>query len=307
MPHVTPKGQRLRELSPVQQQVAREIVSLVRRTGRRSGASLTETTLAGQLGTSRSPVRAALLHLAEHGVLDRHSNHGFVLTKDAAEWTALAELFTANDGDPLYARIADERQRQLLPEVVNEAELMRRYGVVRSSLRKVLARIAEEGWIEQRVGRGWCFLPMIDSPGAFEESRRYRQAIEPSGLLSPSFRFDAREMAELRQEQQRIAGGKGEDMTAAEEFEANRRFHETLARWSGNRFVVHSLRYVGSLHRLVERHEGLQAGERTKGAREHLAILDAVEAGDMVSAASLLRRHLDSGSRPPAKGGRVSR
>ena len=59
------------ELSPLQQRVAREVVALVRRENRRAGDHLPEVHLAQQIGTSRSPVQAALRHLARMGVLQQ--------------------------------------------------------------------------------------------------------------------------------------------------------------------------------------------------------------------------------------------
>lgn len=287
-------------LTPVQQRVVREIVALVRRERQRAGDHLTEVSLAGQLGTSRSPVRAALAYLVECGVLERRSTHGLALTKDAADWTAVATRLASWTHAPLDVQIADERRMGLLPDVVSELELMRRYSVSRSTLCKVLTRMADEGWIEQRVGRGWCFLPMTDSLDASEESRLYRQAVEPSGLLMPSFQFAGSEMDELRHEQQRIAECGGRGMTSIELFEANNRFHETLARWSHNRFVLQSVRRVNSLRRVFEHRQGMHTEAHDAGAPDHLKILDAIETQEMARAASLLRLHLyrADGDRP---------
>ncbi|MGT2492385.1 hypothetical protein ACU4GD_22355 [Cupriavidus basilensis] len=81
-------------------------------------------------------------------------------------------------------KIAEDRLGGALPDLVNEADLMRQYKTARSALRNVLSRIQEEGWVERRIGHGWCFLPMIDSAQAYEESYLYRSALEtdrPSG------------------------------------------------------------------------------------------------------------------------------
>jgi len=175
--------------------------------------------------------------------------------------------------------------------------MMRRYGVARGGLRKVLARMSEEGWVEQNVGHGWCFLPMIDSPEAYDESYLFRQAIEPIGLMSPSLRVDPVALGELRREQQRIVEGGFKSMTAIELFEANSRFHETLAAWSGNRFIAQSVRRVNLQRRLVEYHQASKRPQRQTQAEEHLLILDAIARQDFVGAASLLRNHLDGARR----------
>lgn len=285
------------EPTPLQARVAREIVALVRREGLPTGAHLRESHLAEQIGTSRSPVQGALRLLAQQGVLQRDANRGYFLRKDAADWSDVATQFASEPDDPLYLEIASARQAGQLPDEVSEAELMRYFQVARSTLRKVLIRIAKEGWIEQRVGQGWCFQPMIDSSDAYEESYLFRQAIEPAGLLGPSFKVDKAQLLALRKEQERIAKDGYLSMTPIELFEANSRFHETLAEWSGNRFIRQSVRRVNQLRRLVEYRQASQRAPRQTQAHEHLEILKAIEALDNVQAASLLRSHLDGARR----------
>jgi DNA-binding GntR family transcriptional regulator len=284
------------ELTSLQQRVAREIVALVRRDNRVAGDHLPEIHLAEHIGTSRSPIQVALRHLAQLGVLQQDANRGFFLSIDAKEWDgAVASLLSTDD--PLYLRIADDRQSDRLPDEVTEAELMRRYGVARSTLRKVLSRISEEGWIEQSMGHGWQFLSMIDSAEAYEESYLFRQSIEPGALLGPSFMFDAAELRQVRREQQRIVDGGFQTMTPIELFESNSHFHETVAKWGNNRFVLQSVRRINQLRRLVEYRQASKRGPRHTQASEHLAILDAIERQDFMQAANLMRAHLNGARR----------
>jgi DNA-binding GntR family transcriptional regulator len=285
------------ELTSLQQHVAREIVALVRRESRKAGEHLPEIQLAEHIGTSRSPVQAALRHLAHKGVVQQDANRGFFMVRDAKDWGAVATELSSQPDDPLYLAIVEARRTGELPDDVNEAELMRRFNVVRGTLRKVLARISEEGWVAQNVGHGWTFLPMIDSPEAYEESYLFRQAIEPTGIMSPSFRIDPAGLAELRHEQQRIVDGGFRSMTAIELFESNSRFHETLAHWSGNRFIEQSVRRVNMQRRLVEYMQASQRRPRQTQAQEHLEILDALAMHDVLRAASLMRTHLDGARR----------
>ncbi|MEN9539466.1 MAG: hypothetical protein RLZZ126_1701 [Pseudomonadota bacterium] len=292
---VTP--QPLPELTALQQRVAREIVSLVRREGLPAGDHLPEVQLAERIGTSRSPVQAALRYLARQGVVQHDVNRGFFLACDALSWDDVSARLLSTPDDPLYLGIAEARRLGKLPDEVSEAELMRLFGVARSGLRKVLARILAEGWITQNVGHGWSFQPMIDTPEAYEESYLFRQAIEPTGLMSPSFRADAAGIADLRREQQRIVDGGFHTMTAIELFEANSRFHETLAQWSGNRFVAQAVRRINQQRRLVEYGQASRRQARQTQAQEHLHILDALAVHDFVQAAGLMRAHLDGARR----------
>ena len=278
--------------TPLQGRVARDIVALIRREERPVGHHLGEAHLAAAIGTSRSPVKAALAYLAELGVLTRDANRGFFLARDASALTEVAEQFASSPDEPLYLRIAADRLAGTLADEVSEADLMRRYGIARSTLRQILARIAREGWVEQRVGHGWCFLGMIDSPQAYDESFVFRQSLEVSGLLSSAFSPDERAEA-VRREQENIVNGGWSLMTAAELFDANSRFHESLAQWSGNRFIYQSIRRINQLRRLVEYNQAVHREPRRQQAREHLAILEAIRNNDQLSAATLMRLHLE--------------
>lgn len=293
------------ELTPLQTRVAREIVAFVRRENLKAGSHLAESLLAEQIGTSRSPVNVALRHLAETGMLSHDLNRGFFLNKDALSFDELARLFSAEPDDPLYLRIAEDRLAHRLPDLVTEADLMRAYGVARSPLRKVLSRIQQEGWVEKAVGHGWEFQPLIDSPQAYEESYVFRAAIEPTGLMCPGFKADPVELAALRRQQQHIVTEGWETMTPIELFESNSQFHETLAKWSGNRFILQSVRRTDQLRRLVEYGQARSRKPRQTQAQEHLQILDAIAANDPLQAASLMRAHLEGARRGKVYGGDV--
>jgi len=296
----------------LQARIARDIVALVRRDLQPVGTHLAEAQLAREIGTSRTPVKAALNWLAELGVVTHDAHRGFFLARDPASLTPLAQELDASPDEPLYLRIAGDRLAAALPDEVGESELMRRYGVARTTLRKALARIAREGWIEPGVGHGWRFLGMIDSREAYDDSFTFRQSIEVAGLLGAKFRCAPGELDELRREQQRIVDGGWQQMTPTELFDANSHFHETLAKWSGNRFIHDAMRRINQLRRLAEYSQTSDRKPRKGQAQEHLAMLDAIDAADLPRAAELMRAHLDGArrlKRPRASGfdaGRIS-
>ena len=164
-----------------------------------------------------------------------------------------------------------------IPEQFAETDLMRLFNISRYMLRGVLSRIQQEGWIEQRAGQGWQFLPMIDSVEAYEESYSFRAIIEPAGLLAPTFMVDTEALARCKKQQQFIADGGYLTMTPQELFESNAQFHETLASFSGNRFHVQTVRRLDQLRRLVEYRQASKRAPRREQAVEHLAILACLE------------------------------
>lgn len=290
------------DLTPLQARVAREIVAMARRENLKAGAHLAESLLAEQIGTSRSPVNVALRHLAQLGMLSHDLNRGYFLNRDARTFTDVAQRFSRQPDDPLYLRIAEDRLAHGLPDLVNEAELMRLYETSRSALRRVLSRIQEEGWVEKSVGHGWAFQPLIDSPEAYEESYVFRTAIEPTGILTGGFHPDPVELASLRRQQTFIADGGFASMTAIELFESNSQFHETIARWSGNRFILQAVRRTDQLRRLVEYRQARDRVPRRGQAQEHLQILDAIAGNDLLKAATLMRAHLENARRAKVYG-----
>ncbi|MEI6874597.1 MAG: GntR family transcriptional regulator [Spirochaetota bacterium] len=278
-------------LSPLRARVVGEILSLIKREGLKSGKHLVEVDLAERIGVSRSPVSFALGFLSAAGLASHDRNRGYFLAIDADQ---LDMLSAKPLEDSLYETIADDRIAGRLPDELSEAELMRRYAVARTRLLTVLSRIRAEGWIERQLGHGWRFLPLIGTSAAYAESYAFRSLIEPSGLLMATFAADPERLALLRERQEGIREGGYLTMTARELFEANTEFHETLAAWSGNRFILESLVRIDMLRRLVEYRQARGDRQpRRDQASEHIEILDALEGGDREGAAAQLRQHLE--------------
>ena len=293
----SPKKGASTALTEIQTRVAHEIVAYIRRENMQPGTHLPEPHLAKIVGTSRFPVRAALRHLAESGIVRSDSNKGFFLEASTTELQDVFEKYSTNAEDPIYLKIAEYRLCGTLPDVLAETDLMRMFSASRFVIQRTLSRIQQEGWIERRAGRGWSFLPMIDSPEAFEESYVLRQWIEPSGILSPSFRPDLPILEECRKQLEFISNGGYESMTQFELFEASSRFHEVIAICSGNRFAVQTIRRLNQLRRLVEYQHARIRPARKAHADDHLAIINEILAGDFLGAAAHMREHLDKSRR----------
>src|SRR5437868_2098468 len=79
------KRSRTPKVSRLQAKLAGQIVDLLRHQKLTAGAHVTEEFLTEQFKVSRSPVRAALRLLAQKGVFEARSNHGYFLVNDADE------------------------------------------------------------------------------------------------------------------------------------------------------------------------------------------------------------------------------
>lgn len=282
--------------------LAAKIIRHARTSGLKPGHHLTEVSLQDVLGTSRGPIRAALAHLTEDGFVEKQPNRGFFLvrTDDAGDVQSTNREATCDD-ETLYLAIADSRLVRSIPETVSEPELMRRFDISRLRLRRILTRIATEGWIERREGRGWSFVQLIDSIEAYRESYELRQMLEPAGLLHDSFSIDHTIVERLRNQQHMVRDGGWKTLGQIELFETNAHFHEGLAAMSGNRFLLGTIERQNQLRRLVEYRQILNRDQVRGQNDEHLKILDALAQGNRFEAAQLLSFHLGNAKNRKAR------
>ncbi|WP_321871576.1 GntR family transcriptional regulator [Paraburkholderia tropica] len=281
------------ELTESQQKALRGIVAHVRRERLPEGTHIPEWTLAKLIGTSRSPVRVALEHLVNLGCMRYDRNRGYSVSASFEDFSGEVLEQMSSADDPAYMRMAESRFNGAIPDSVTEADLTRALDASRADVRKALLRAQNEGWVEKEAGYGWRFLPMIDSLEAYDDMYSLREAIEPACILSPKFRPDLNELRHLKQEQESILDGSRGPMSATERFEMNARLHEAIVSWSGNQFALQTVRRLDRLRRLAEYRQAPQRLPTADLAKEHLEILAAIERGDTLAAASLMKRHID--------------
>ena len=277
--------------------LAAQIADLIQAEGHAPHTPLREESLAARLGVSRTPIRGALKLLQKSGHVYYKENAGVFVAPGAKGREGFRVPEQARPAEALYRKILADRGRRALADTVSEAELLARYKVPRSLLARVLLRIHGEGFIERRRGHGWEFQPLLDSPRAIAESFRFRAIVESAALLEPDFKVDATEVKRLRERHRKFIAAKSEARTAAEFFDMNARFHEMVAAASGNRFMLQAIEQIDRLRKFQE-FASFTADSRAlvQSCREHLAILDAIDAGDREWAAALMRRHLSEGA-----------
>lgn len=258
---------------------------------------LAESVLAKHIGTSRSPVRAVLDHLQHFGITRYDRNRGYFLAVEARQIPVSLGASVESRTDRVYLQLAHARFEGRLPSEATETEISRLLSVSRPDTHKALLRAEEEGWAQKAAGYGWEFLPTVDSLELYDDLYAVRVALEPAGILSPKFRPDRAELAKLREEQLAIAGTDPADLDPVHLFESNTRLHTAIARWSHNQVAVQILERLDRMRRLAEYRQATRPLPRAELAHEHCAILDAIEAGDMLAAASLLRSHIDGARR----------
>jgi DNA-binding GntR family transcriptional regulator len=279
--------------SPLVPQLATRIVEMIRREGLPVGHRLTEQSLCDALDVSRSPVRKALQYLATTGAVRSEPNRGFQVARPFKELATLTFPEPDDSDEAVYLAIADDRLAGEIPEDVAETELMERYETSRLQVQRVLHRMAREGIVERKPGRGWSFLPLMNTPEAYRESYRFRMIIEPAALLEPDYEVDRAELEKCLREQQALLAGGIQKWARSELFRPGVHLHETLVAGAHNRHLLEALRRVNQLRRLVEYRAKVDRSKMKQECEEHLVLIDLMLRGERVEAAHFLREHLN--------------
>jgi DNA-binding GntR family transcriptional regulator len=278
--------------SPLHVDLAGRITRLIHEEGLEVGSRLNEKRLAEQLGVSRTPVRAALEHLASQGFVQREQNRGVALMKRPP----LPRADDTIQGDELLARIAADRRQGRLADQVSEQDLMLAYDLTRAAVKEALNRLADLGIVERKLGYRWKFFDHAYSQ-AQPESYRFRLVLEPAAILEPGFALAPGWAQQMRAQHEAFLTHRWTQGSGVAFFEMNAAFHEGLARASGNRFFFDALHRINRLRRLSN-YDWKHGRERLNvSLQEHLKILDFLEAGDVGNAAMLMRQHLELASR----------
>jgi DNA-binding GntR family transcriptional regulator len=283
--------------SSLQARLAGRILIHARERGYGPGAWLSENALAQTFGVSRTPVRGALAVLSKRGLLNVVPRRGYVLKRAVRDQDLEPYADLQSEDDKLVQRMAGDRFSGTLPDSVTETDLMRRYGVARGALARVLNGLVQDNVIERRSGHGWRFLPAFDTTQLHEDSYRFRLLIEPACVLEPTFRLDKARAQRLRQIHVDLLSDGLEKLSSNQFFELNAEFHEFVAGCSRNRFLEQAVIHQNRLRRFFS-YIAVFAPERMRvSCSEHVAILDRLIAGEREHAATLLWRHLLGSSR----------
>jgi len=235
--------------------------------------------------------------LSKRGLLNVVPRRGYVLKRAVRDQDLEPYADLASEDDKLVQRMATDRFSGTLPDNISETDLMRRYGVARGALARVLNGLVQDNVIERRSGHGWRFLPAFDATQLHEDSYRFRLLIEPACVLEPTFRLDKARAQRLRQIHVELLSDGLEKLSSSQFFELNAEFHEFVAGCSRNRFLEQAVIHQNRLRRFFS-YIAVFAPERMRvSCSEHVAILDRLMAGEREHAATLLWRHLLGASR----------
>ena len=280
--------------SRLQQDLAERILQLVSEDGLSVGDLLNENSLARRLEVSRTPVRGALQHLESRGIVARRPNRGVeVIAIPRPEQVPLPSV---GDDEEWLVRIARDHRAGSLPQDISEVEVMRRYGLNRPMVQRVLSRLADLEMVERKPGYGWRFLTGTRDAATHDESYRFRIMVEPMGILEPGFRLEPTWIDDMRRRHQETLERPWHESSSVAFFEMNAAFHEGLAAASGNRFVHAAIRHQNQLRRFSQYDWKFGFERVVVNCHEHLEMLDYLARNEREIASLLMRRHLERAS-----------
>lgn len=274
--------------------LANQILDVIRDAKLELGHHLREQQLADLVGVSRTPIRSALDLLAERGIVETRKNHGFFLCKPFDTLHRIEIEVPSTIEEELYLQLVRDRLENVLPNSITQSEIARRYNVDRVALTRTLSRLAEDGLIARNKGHGWTFLPTLDSLVSLRGSYEFRLTLEPASFLLSTFKPDHAAIERMRlQHLYLIAHPDITSITNTQLFETDAAFHEMCAEFCGNAFFAQAIQYQNRLRRLLEFGSYVDSRRVREWCREHLAIIEAMAAGDFAQASTRMRTHLE--------------
>ena len=208
----------------------------------------------------------------------------------------------------VYTKVADQLQTHIIDELKPgdmlppERELVRMFGVSRSTIRDAIRRLEVVGLLEPRQGVGTVVCEIsadaVVAPvaGVLLQKRKniielldVRMIIEPALARRAALHASSEQVAELdsllERQQQKISNGE-----LATEEDTN--FHYAIALAADNSVMlklVHVL--MDSLRELRE--QSLEVGGRQpKSLAAHRQVVEAIKHGDAAAAEAAMRRHV---------------
>jgi DNA-binding GntR family transcriptional regulator len=274
--------------------LANQILDVIRDAKLEPGHHLREQQLADLIGVSRTPIRSALDLLAERGIVETRKNHGFFLRKPFDSLHRIEIEVPSTVEEKLYAKLVRDRLEHRIPNSITQSEIARRYDADRVALTRTLSRLAEDGLIARKQGHGWAFLPTLDSLVSLRASYEFRLTIEPSAFLLATFKPDLAAIERMRLQHLYLASHPDiASVSSTQLFETDAAFHEMCAEFCGNAFFAQAIQYQNRLRRLLEFGSYFDGRRVREWCREHLAIIEAVAAGNLPEASTRMRAHLE--------------
>ncbi|PTB18664.1 GntR family transcriptional regulator [Trinickia symbiotica] len=207
---------------------------------------------------------------------------------------AVVSASAVSRGDDAYERIRrDILSCRFMPgSTLTESQLMSTYQIGKNSCRIALVRLVHEGFVRSMPRQGYRVAPITLRD--VEEVFALRVQLEPLAARLACGRVDVPLLRRL-EAACRVPHPERELSDQIGVFlDANREFHLTIARASGNERLHRALaNLLDEMTRLVALGFGVQ-GTKPEIKHDHNAMIEAFEAGDERRAETIARRHIET-------------
>lgn len=180
-------------------------------------------------------------------------------------------------------------------------DLAERFGVSHTPVREALIALAGIGIIDLKPNRGAVVRPVTASD--VREVCAVRRVLECQAVRGACGRIGPDELKALADDLRRFIAvcTKAKAVDVGEARVLDTRLHDLIAAHSGNAFLANELTRLKTLFRAFRdvayvRHEARNDYRRLADeAREHLAVVEALQAGDRREASRAMARHIRMG------------
>jgi DNA-binding GntR family transcriptional regulator len=248
-------------------------------------AKLTFAELAKYYGVSLTPVRKAVERLLDEGFLVTCDNGRLAVSEHPPKRPAAARQAAVEPPRDREAEILADIIRLSLsgePHFFREAAAAERYGIGRTVLRPLLARLTGQGLIEHVPRRGWRVRPFDRKD--LRDFLVVRETLELTALEAARDKLDNNVLNELlegnRERDGALSGG------------LNNNLHAYWIGLSGNRYISEFFERQARYYTTLFDFAAPEAHVVREMAAEHCAILEPLIAGRFDEAKQALVRHI---------------
>ncbi|MCC6887957.1 MAG: GntR family transcriptional regulator [Hyphomicrobiales bacterium] len=171
---------------------------------------------------------------------------------------------------------------------LDERRLARDFGISRTPVREAMAQLEREGFVRAVPRRG-IYVVRKSKTEVIELIAAWAALESMAARLITTSASDA-DIASLRHLFAKFENGKLQ-AHLDEYSEANIEFHQTIIRMSGNRVLIDLAENLFTHMRMIRRKTIGEKDRADRSIRDHMHIIEALEARDTVRAESLVRDH----------------
>ena len=170
-------------------------------------------------------------------------------------------------------------------------KLAARFGISSTPVREALVELEAVGLVRFVHNRGAVVKPF--GPTELGEVFQIRRILETEAARTACARIDGASLEDLREETAVLAGLSRGDESSEREMATDRRLHRMIADACGSGRLCDEIDRYDSLVQAMREIVGNRRQAQQRAMEEHLAVIDALLAGDAHSAAAEMARHID--------------